>query len=404
MFTIVKNGIFTFVNMKNDMFTGRFFKMYGSSKIDKVKGRFFSHPQLQPLLRDFSKQLKVEQIGTSFLEVPIESLEIGSGPIKILGWSQMHGNESTSTKGLLDLINLLSLHPNEPLVEEILSGCTLRIIPMLNPDGAARYIRENVNGVDLNRDAQLLQEKESRVLRRVFDEFSPDFCLNLHDQRTIFSAGKTAKPATLSFLAPAMDEERNISENRNIAMQIIAAVNNKLQDLIPGQVGRYDDSFNLNCVGDTFQQMRVPTILFEAGHFPNDYNREETRKYFCFALFQTLYSITNGDYRAFDVTDYHSIPENQKDFFDVILRNAVVADQVVDIALQYEELMKGGKVFFRPRLQTMAPKLSYFGHKEIDCKEGVVEPIGESAFYENDIVTAVLLNKEKISIESQDNH
>jgi hypothetical protein len=46
-----------------------------------------------------------------------------------------------------------------------------------------------------------------------------------------------------------------------------------LQRYIPGQIGRFDDSFNLNC-GDTFQAMGVPTLLFEAGHFEGDYQRK----------------------------------------------------------------------------------------------------------------------------------
>ena len=54
-------------------------------------------------------------------------------------------------------------------------------------------------------------------------------------------------------------------------MAIIAELNEMLQEFIPGQVGRYDDGFNINCVGDTLQQLNIPTILFEAGHFPNDY-------------------------------------------------------------------------------------------------------------------------------------
>jgi murein tripeptide amidase MpaA len=36
---------------------------------------------------------------------------------------------------------------------------TFYCIPMLNPDGAALYTRENANKVDLNRDSQLTQRK-----------------------------------------------------------------------------------------------------------------------------------------------------------------------------------------------------------------------------------------------------
>jgi hypothetical protein len=40
-------------------------------------------------------------IGNSVLGKPIYKYIIGTGNIKIYLWSQMHGNESTTTKGLL---------------------------------------------------------------------------------------------------------------------------------------------------------------------------------------------------------------------------------------------------------------------------------------------------------------
>ena len=67
-------------------------------------------------------------------------------------------------------------------------------------------------------------------------------------------------------------------------MEVIAVMNDALQNIIPNQVGVYDDAFNLNCVGDTFQSENVPTILFEAGHYANDYAREKTRSLFIFHI------------------------------------------------------------------------------------------------------------------------
>ena len=69
-------------------------------------------------------------------------------------WSQMHGNESTTTKALFDVFN--TLISNNPIIKHILNACTLYIIPILNPDGAEAYTRVNANAVDLNRDAQEL--------------------------------------------------------------------------------------------------------------------------------------------------------------------------------------------------------------------------------------------------------
>ena len=39
---------------------------------------------------------------------------------------------------------------------------TLKIIPILNPDGAQQYTRKNANEIDLNRDAVERVAKESQ--------------------------------------------------------------------------------------------------------------------------------------------------------------------------------------------------------------------------------------------------
>lgn len=379
--------------------TSEFFSSYGRFRASEIKGRYLSRKELEKQLEKLKKEYPVQEIGRSFLNLPIETIQAGNGPVKILAWSQMHGNESTTTKGILDLLNFFLNSKEDPEVKELLQQVTLLIIPMLNPDGADRYTRENVNGVDLNRDALANKEPESKVLRECFEKFAPHFCLNLHDQRTIFGAGEKAHPATLSFLAPSMDSSRTINENRKKAMQVIVSMNTALQEIIPNQVGRFDDSFNLNCSGDYFQAQGVPTILFECGHFQEDYLREKTREFFTFSILTALRTIASGSYLQENFEAYFLIPENQKNFYDVILRNAVVAGEKVDVAIQYSEKIKAGEVIFVATVATMAPVLSHYGHKEINCKGEVVENIDETPLSENDIVEAILLNKEKLLIK-----
>src|SRR5690606_11329878 len=138
---------------------------------------------------------------------------------KVLMWSQMHGNESTTTKALFDVLNYI--RTDDSFGSYISQNFTLYIVPMLNPDGAEAYTRVNANAIDLNRDAQNLSQPESVILNEVFRTFKPDFCFNLHDQRTIFSAGKTALPATVSFLTPAEDKDCRITPQRKRSMEII---------------------------------------------------------------------------------------------------------------------------------------------------------------------------------------
>jgi len=282
----------------------------------------------------------------SVLGESIYQYQIGNGKIKILLWSQMHGNESTTTKALFDIFNVLN--SDSELAKKWLSAITFCFIPMLNPDGAKLYTRENANKVDLNRDSQDLSQPESRVLRAVFEKFKPDFCYNLHDQRTIFGVDRTGKPATLSFLAPAYNEERGINESRLKAINLIAGINTVLQQYIPGQVGRFDDSFNINCIGDTFQFLGVPTVLFEAGHFPNDYLREETRKYVFAALVSSFEILNENDIVTNKFDEYLSIPQNKVVFYDFLFKNIKInydgIEIITNFAAQYKEELIDGTI------------------------------------------------------------
>ena len=179
-------------------------KWYAANYEKGLEGRRLTLDQIKPYLAGLDDPFDVIKIGESFENRDIYKLSIGTGSKKILLWTQMHGNESTTTKAIFDLLNVLCNDNNTS--ESILKTCTIKIIPILNPDGAKAFTRLNTNQIDLNRDAQNLSQPESLVLRKCFDSFKPNYCFNLHGQRTIYSAGKTHNPATISFLASAQDE------------------------------------------------------------------------------------------------------------------------------------------------------------------------------------------------------
>ncbi|MDT0294347.1 M14 family zinc carboxypeptidase [Mesonia ostreae] len=330
-------------------------------KNESFSGRYIPVEDVNNFIAKFSEDQN-RVIGKSVLGLPIYELHLGGGSIKVLMWSQMHGNETTTTKALIDFIGFLQSNSAE--AKEILSKISFSFVVLLNPDGAKIYTRSNLNEIDLNRDAQLCSQPESRAFKKLYMEFQPDYCFNLHDQRTIFGVGEPAKPATISFLSPAFNEDRGVNENRIAGMQLIAYMNKSLQQIIPNQVGRYDDGFNLNCVGDTLQNLGIPTILFEAGHFEDDYEREETRKLILIALLKGSWGLSNKTHKHINYKDYFTIPENKKCFYDVILRN--VGRQNIDLAIQYKETLKRNKIIFVPFLETLGCLKAYVGHKEMD--------------------------------------
>ncbi|MGE6352753.1 M14 family metallopeptidase [Flavobacterium sp. NPDC079362] len=348
-------------------------ELFSQYKEKSIEGRYLTLDHIQPLLDKLNTNNQVQIIGRSVLDEPIYSYKIGTGNIRIYLWSQMHGNESTTTKALFDYINVLN--SGSEFAKKMLRTFTFYAIPILNPDGARLYTRENANKVDLNRDSQNLTQPESKILRETFEAFKPHFCFNLHDQRTIFGAGTTGKPATVSFLAPSYNEERDVNETRLKAINIIAGINDVLQEYIPGQVGRFDDSFNINCIGDTFQFMGVPTILFEAGHFPNDYEREITRKFIFFSLLSSFELICENDLVDNRINDYLNISQNKVVFYDFMYKNIKInydgIEIITNFVAQYKEELIENKIHFNAYIVEVGELENYFGHYEYDAKGAV---------------------------------
>ncbi|MFE3867716.1 M14 metallopeptidase family protein [Flavobacterium sp. LS2P90] len=345
-------------------------ELFTEFKEESIEGRYITIDSIEPLLQKLNRDNQLKIVGKSVLEKAIYSYQIGIGKTRIFLWSQMHGNEGTTTKALFDFLYVLN--SDSELAKQFLKTFTFCCIPMLNPDGASLYTRENANKVDLNRDSQDLTQPESKVLRAVFEGFAPDYCFNLHDQRTIFGVSDTGKPATLSFLAPSYNEEREINESRLKAINLIAGINDVLQEYLPYQIGRFDDSFNINCIGDTFQNLGVPTLLFEAGHFQDDYQREETRKYVFMALVSSFAILSENDIVDNGIDKYLNIPQNKVVFYDFIYKNIKINydgnEIITNFAAQYKEELIENQICFNAYIIQVGDLENYFGHFDYDAK------------------------------------
>lgn len=336
----------------------------------KLKGLRILFEDIQPIIENLSPLFKVELLGESERKIPIYKISIGTGKKRILLWSQMHGNESTGTKAVFDLFNFFE-NPDffEKQRDAILKECTLVFIPMLNPDGAIKYTRENENNIDLNRDAVDLKAVESRLLRHTLDNFKPHFCFNLHDQRAIFNVKGVKKPATISFLAPSEEITRKVTKGRTETMSVIVVMNELLQKCIPDHIGRYTDEFYPSATGDNFQKMGYNTILIEAGHYPDDYARDTTRKYNFYALLQGVVFLSKtNDYSNY--TTYFNIPNNDKKYFDIIYRNVKIKDKleekITDIGVLFKYKVVDNKLVKYDFLEELKASEIRYGHAEID--------------------------------------
>jgi carboxypeptidase D len=65
----------------------------------------------------------------------------------------MHGNEPLGTEMLLFLLeHLLVNYGDDPRITNLVDGMEIHLLPLMNPDGNTAGVRQNANGVDLNRN------------------------------------------------------------------------------------------------------------------------------------------------------------------------------------------------------------------------------------------------------------
>ncbi len=345
---------------------------YKKYKEEHIKNRMINYDQLVELL----KGNKAEKLGVSVEGKSIFNLRYGSGEKRIMIWSQMHGNESTGTNAMFDLINLLEDSSNM-FVCNILKKVTISLIPMVNPDGAELFQRRNKIGIDLNRDFIKKQAPETITLQSAIYDFNPDVCFNLHDQRTIFNVHGASNPAIISFLAPSEDVARSITDGRKQSMGVISYMNNILQNYIPNHIGRYTDEFYPNAFGDNLQKEGYSTVLIEAGGAINDIERQSTRFYKWIALVSGINFIASNNDYSLGYELYDSIPQNDQKMLDEIFRNVVIrynnSESVVDIGVMYNETLSETerKLIKNAKIEHIGDLDAYFGYKEINAKNKV---------------------------------
>src|SRR5512139_2455684 len=130
---------------------------WAAARLSPADPSALKHTKLQGFIRSLAREypevLRAEKAGVSQEGREIFLVSAGSGPDRILFWSQMHGDEPTATSALIDLMSYIGRHREEPWVARVLGKYTLLFIPMLNPDGAERGSRRNRQGLDINRDA-----------------------------------------------------------------------------------------------------------------------------------------------------------------------------------------------------------------------------------------------------------
>lgn len=368
-------GCISVLSFAQEALTSKLYETYETYKEPSLDKRRIKHQQLQPLIQRFAvnKKFQVQKVGESIEGRDLSLISVGSGPVNIFLWSQMHGNEPTATQAIFDILNFLDAPEFEDEKKEILSKLKLHFLPMLNPDGAEVYQRRNALGIDINRDALRLQSPEGQVLKRLRDSLDAKFGFNLHDQSTYYNAERTNKPATISYLATAYNYEKDINEVRSNAMKVIVYMNNIIQNYAPGQVGRYSDDFEPRAFGDNIAKWGTSLILIESGGYANDKEKQEIRKLNYVSILSALYTIAQESYLDIPIEDYEKIPRNDRKLFDLKIENVTYPlmgkDYILDLGIHRQEvdLEDHNHFYYKSIVVDQGDLSTYYGYETFDA-------------------------------------
>ncbi|MBK5098394.1 MAG: peptidase M14 [Gemmatimonadetes bacterium] len=313
-------------------------------RVEGLDDRRFTHEQYWKALAPAfdSDRIGLTRLGESLEGRAINAVTLGSGPVTVLLWSQMHGDESTASMSLADLVNWFASAPAADTLRQTLADrLTITMIPMLNPDGAERFVRENRVGIDINRDARRTATPEGRILRGVRDSIEADFGFNLHDQGTR-TAGEDGPVVAIALLAPAADEERSWGPVRQSARQVAAVIAATLEPDLGQRMARYDDEFTPRAFGDNMQLWGTSTVLIESGLLAGDPQKQELRKLNVVALLSALHAIATGEYEDHSTEAYDELPMNLSLSNDLLLLGGELilggGEPIrADVAIRYED-------------------------------------------------------------------
>ncbi len=321
--------------------------LHSSLLVPGLEDRRFGHETFWGVVEPYlGRTVSTRVAGESAEGRSIRHLTYGSGPVPILLWSQMHGDESTASMALADVIRFFDESPDHPVARTIAQGATVHMIPMLNPDGADRFQRRNAQGIDVNRDARRLQTPEGRLLKEVRDQVEPAFGFNLHDQSASYRVAGTDRGVAIALLAPAFNEARDVDTKRRRAMQVSSLLMDVMEPLVGNHIAKYDDTYNPRAFGDLMGAWGASTILIESGAWTDDPQKQHLRTTNFVGILLALEAIADGSYASYSPEPYERLAFNGRRVTDLLIRGGTVAVPGIppleaDVLVNYDRPLLG---------------------------------------------------------------
>lgn len=330
-------------------------------------------------IQNQNSHILVEEIGKSVEGRSINMFSFGTGEIKVLLWSQMHGDEATGTAGILSVFNFFSKRFETPFVQRLVQNLSIHAIVMLNPDGSEIYRRRNIQGIDINRDAQQLISSEGQILKKMYERIQPDFGFNLHDMSGNETVGDSGNLLNVALMAPPYNKTNEDSPTRVRAKKLVVIIKKALDNFIKGHVARYKADYMTRAFGDAFQKWNVSTVLIESGSSDNGEPHYRTKLVYT-ALLTAFDAISSGYVNEADPEDYERIPVEGNKLFDLLIKNALIYSGrnigpfKGDIGINISKKWSNGKTVFTGTIEDIGDLSITSGRKVITAKNPVVIP------------------------------
>lgn len=363
--------------MNIETYADTLFKNYASYRVNAFPQRKFPPEQFHICIDDLVRQseglLTIRTVGQSFELRPIRVITAGSGATSILLWSQMHGDESTATMAIADILSYFTATQGEASTQAMLSSLTIHFLPILNPDGAARFQRRTAQNIDMNRDALAQRTPEARILTQLQKQLKPQFGFNLHDQE-LSTVGSTKELTAIALLAPAYNVEKSFNDVRTRATKIATVFASVMNRVAPKKIAKYDDGFEPRAFGDNIQKWGTSTVLVESGHALNDPEKDSIRKLNMVGLLSCFAVIAEGALERYNTALYDMLPFNGKRAYDVIIRNVMIDNgnsrtTEADLGISYQADTHSE---MPPKLVDLGDLHTFTGVKELDGRKKLI--------------------------------
>jgi hypothetical protein len=118
--------------------------------------------------------------GTSVLGNPMIAAKVGSGPVRVCVIGSIHASEPAGREACFKFLRDLA-ETSEPSLISYLSNNAWSFMCTANPDKINSGVRENQNGIDLNRDFAALTQPETQAMAAWFNDLDPVLILDMHE-------------------------------------------------------------------------------------------------------------------------------------------------------------------------------------------------------------------------------